>query len=232
MTSKVRSATEKRAQDKANQSSDPVAVTNKVKPTQQEPTISANLTQTPGSNQTSRFESWTFLCSGTERRYPDTNDIFHSAHYSRRPKNFEQVPKARTNAECRICKLLETSGNHEGTLYVDHYGNFPTHCPQWAQMDINEKKKTALEAEYCLRCFAPRIFVKTGIDVVKHHEDECYVKSTNKHKFTCLNKACLQHSWICCEHTEENRPLLEAHHKLYPSPRLPTTGTPLGLQGE
>ena len=113
----VKPITKKIAQDDANQTPD--------------------LTQVPGTNQTSRFESWTFLCSGTERRYPDTNDIFHSTHYSRRPRNFEQVPKARTNAECRICKLLETSGNHEGALYVDHYGNFPTHCPngpRWTSM--------------------------------------------------------------------------------------------------
>ena len=106
MTSKVRYATEKRAQDRANQSSDPVTITNKIKPTQSEPAISANLTQTPNTNQTSRFDSWTLLCLGTERRYPDTDDIFHSAHYARRPRNFEQVPKARTNAECRICKIL------------------------------------------------------------------------------------------------------------------------------
>ena len=96
---------------------------------------------------------------------------------------------------------------------MDHYGNFPTHCPQWAQMDINEKKNTALEAEYCLRCFAPKIYVKTGIDVIKHHEDECYVKGTNKHKFTCLNKSCVKHSWICQDHVDENTLLLAAHYE-------------------
>ena len=35
---------------------------------------------------------------------------------------------------------------------------------------------------------------------------------TNKHKFSCLNKSCLQHSWTCHSHTEENRPLLDAHY--------------------
>ena len=141
MTSKIRYDTEKKAQDKANQSSDPTMAANKIKPTQSEPTISAN--------QDSRFESWTHLCLGTERRYPDPNDVFHSTNYARRPRNFEQVPRARTNAECRICKILETSGNHKGALYANHNGNFPTHCPHWARMDINEKKKTALAAEYC-----------------------------------------------------------------------------------
>ena len=88
MTSKIRYATEKRAQDRANQSSDPATATNKVKPTQSEPTSSANLTQTPSSNQPSRYDSGTHLCMGTERRYPDTDDVFHSTNYARRLRNF------------------------------------------------------------------------------------------------------------------------------------------------
>ena len=51
------------------------------------------------------------------------------------------------------------------------------------------------------------------MDVVKHLDTGCYVKGTNKHKYLCLNKACLLHSWICIKHTKENRPLLEAQHK-------------------
>ena len=96
-------------------------------------------------------------------------------------------------------------------------------------MDIDGKKKTALAAEYCLRCFQPKVFIKTGMDTAKHHDTECYVKGTNKHKYTCLNKACLLHSWICVEHTREKGPLLEAHRKesanenqMMPFPR-PTT---------
>ena len=161
----------------------------------------------------SRFESWTQLCMGTGRRYPNPNDVFRTISYSRRPRKFKQTPTARTNAECRICITLETSGNHEGALYEDHYGNFPTHCPHWTHMNINEKKKTALAARYCIRCFAPRVVVKTEMDVAKHHDTECYVRSTNKHKYTCLNNTCLLHSWICMEHSKENRPLIEAHHR-------------------
>ena len=57
------------------------------------------------------------------------------------------------------------------------------------------------------------MLVKTGMDVAKHHGTECYIRSTHKHKYTCLNNTCLLHSWICIEHSKENRPLIEAHHK-------------------
>ena len=133
-------------------------------------------------------------------------ESFHSTNYTKRPRNSEQVPKA------RICKVLETSGSHEDTLYTDHYGKFPTHCPQWARMDIDEKKKIAMAAKHCLRCFAPNIFVKTKVDTAKHHETECYVYGINRHKFTCLNRTCLLHSWICKDHIEENGPQSETHN--------------------
>ena len=58
----------------------------------------------------SRFESWTRLCRGTGRRYPNQNDVTRSISYSRRPKKLQQTPTARTHEKCRICITLETSG--------------------------------------------------------------------------------------------------------------------------
>ena len=78
-------------------------------------------------------------------------------------------------------------------------------------MDIDKKKKIAMAAEHCLRCFAPNIFVKTRVDTAKHQETECYVNGTDRHKFTCLNRTCLLHSWICKDHIKENRPQSETH---------------------
>ena len=79
MVTKSRTNTEKRATDKNNQSPDPITVTNKVEPTQIELIITANLSHTPASNYTSRFDSWAHLCLGTDRRYPNTDDLIHSA---------------------------------------------------------------------------------------------------------------------------------------------------------
>ena len=96
---------------------------------------------------------------------------------------------------------------------MNHYGNFPTHCPQWTKMNLTEKKRTTKLAEYCLRCFAPKVFIKSQLDGNRHHQTRCYVSGKNKHKFSCLNTTCLKHSWICQDHVDENKPLLAAHYK-------------------
>ena len=79
-------------------------------------------------------------------------------------------------------------------------------------MDLSTKINTSRRAKYCLQCFFPKVFLVNVKDRTKHHETECYVSSTNKHKFSCLNKPCLQHSWTCQNHVDENRPLLDAHY--------------------
>ena len=35
-------------------------------------------------------------------------------------------------------------------------------------------------------------------------------KKDAKNKYTCLNKECATHSWICTKHKDENKPLYEA----------------------
>ena len=80
---------------------------------------------------------------------------------------------------------MESTGKHERELYVNHCGNFPT-LPNFSEKKMNSKL-----AEYCLRCFAPKVVIKNTIDCNKHHQTDCYVSGTNKHKFSCLNKACL-----------------------------------------
>ena len=195
MVTKARTNAEKRATDKNNQSSETTTMSSKVNIAQNEPETTTpstvNLSQTPSNAPASRYESWTLLCQDTGRRYPTPDDFFNSINYARRPRNFNPEPRAKTNPDCRICKLLESTGKHEGELYVNHYGNFPTHCPQWAKMNLSEKKRTSKLAEYCLRCFAPKVVIKNTIDCNKHHQTDCYVSGTNKHKFSCLNKACL-----------------------------------------
>ena len=214
MVTKARTNAEKRATDKNNQSYDITTVASRVNIVQNVPDTTVSLSQTShNSSCTSRFGSWTLLCLGTGRRYPTTDNIFHSINYAKRPRSFNPEPRAKTNTECRICKLLESTGTHKRELYVNHYGNFPTHCPQWAKMNLAEKKRTSKLAEYCLRCFAPKVIIKSTLDYNRHHQTDCNVSSTNKHKFSCLNKSCLQHSWICSDHSDENRPLLDAHYK-------------------
>ena len=78
---------------------------------------------------------------------------------------------------------------------------------------MNKLKKimTARRAEYCTKCFAPEVFIKSN--TTTHLHKHCEVTQTKKHKFSCLSKTCLKHSWICQDHVEENGPLLAAHHE-------------------
>ena len=107
---------------------------------------------TKTETNTPRFQSWALLCLGTNRCYPNTNDIFHSPTYAKKPEGSAQDILgyiSRTNLDCRICVTLENEGGTQGELYTNHYDNSPTHCPQWIKMDMTRKARTAKRAEYC-----------------------------------------------------------------------------------
>ena len=133
--------------------------------------------------------------------------------YTRQPKRYQVSHSGTTNNDCRICKILDTTGDHEGSLYVGHYGNYPSHCPWWAEMDQNEGHRITQKAGFCHRCLNPTFTFKAGPELQKHHLTDCYVSKTNKHKYSCLNRDCLKHSWVCLDHTEENKPLFDTHCK-------------------
>ena len=109
---------------------------------------------------------------------------------------------------CRICRTLETSGRHEGGLYINHYGDHPIHCPHWRGMSIDWRIHISRRAKYCTQCFSPKIFVESVTERKSHYRTECPITQTNKHVLSCLNASCLQHSWTCPKHTDENRPLM------------------------
>ena len=115
----------------------------------------------------------------------------------------------RTFKECRIWKLLGAPVNRRSIPYVNHHGRHPHFCPQWTRMNIIERRMTALEAGFCLQCLDPEKYFTNGIDVAKHQQHKC-ILNTSRHNRTCSNKACLQHKWICRQHSKKNGPLLGA----------------------
>ena len=136
----------------------------------------ANITRNTTDSQSRTPHSWNHLCLGTDRKHPNSDNIFKSTTYARRPK-YSQT-RAITNPKCRICKILENTGNYKGDLYANHTGNLPTNCPQWTNMDLIQKRRTSYLADYCLRCFAPNVFIKSELDRARHHKNECYVSAT------------------------------------------------------
>ena len=133
-------------------------------------------------NNDTRFQSWATLCLGTYRKYPNVNDIFYSHTYTRspeRPHNDSLCHYAREKLDCRICATIHHKDNH---IYDNHFGNLPTHCPQWIRMGITRRAATAKQADYCKQCFDPDVFMTD----VNHPQHRCKVTKATKNKFSCL----------------------------------------------
>ena len=104
-----------------------------------------------GKDNTAMYASRELLCKGTQRKYPTTNSIFHSPNYARQQGTLDL--RRQSNEACRICKLLEKEGRPREKLYTNHFGNLPTHCPHWTNMNSAEKKKTAKAANTACSAF-------------------------------------------------------------------------------
>ena len=137
--------------------------------------------------------------------------------------------KTITCLTCRVCRTMETSGKHEGGLYVNHYGNHPIHCPHWRGMSIDWRIHISRQAIFCTQYFSPTIFVNSKVEERTHHRTECPITETTKCVLSCLNASCLQHSWTCPKHTDKNRPLLSTYdgkrHK-WKTPNMRRTNYP------
>ena len=211
---RARVKTLNRATDMTNMA--PMALTPTPKPKESGHIVmnsSANTSSSQTHPAVSGYQSWTEICRGSGRLCPTSDNFYNGwAAYGKAPKKLSLDPNGRTNMDCRICKELGKSGKHRGNLYTGHYGNYPTHCPRWAEMNMVERLKTAHNAGFCIRCLSID-FIFTDSSLKQHHNNECYVNSDNKHKFSCLHKDCLRHSWVCKQHKYENRPLYETHIK-------------------
>ena len=181
-------------------------------PTQQAEQVNqgATTTQATSATKAPRFSSWKDLCKGAAHSYPTVDDVFNSANYGKRPPRFQLNPNGMRLSDCRICLELERSGRNKN-VYEGHYGNYPTHCPRWSEMEMEHRDRIARTVGYCLQCMGFKVVVKTNAQISRHVATECVVKHGKKNKYTCLNKECLLHSWICSKHKEENQPLFEAH---------------------
>ena len=110
--------------------------------------------------------------------------------------------------ECRICKQLETQGDYRN-LYDDHHGNYPTHCPRWAEMPMDERLTILQQAGYCDHCLHPQKRFRNAREVQEHKRDECSV-TKKKNRYTCTVPNCSAHSWCCKTHRHKNEELLQA----------------------
>ena len=114
---------------------------------------------------------------------------------------------ARRLPDCRICKQLESQGDYRD-LYDGHHGNYPMHCPRWAEMTMEERLTILQEAGFCDHCLDPRKKLKLR-ELGAHKRDECNI-TKRKNRYTCTVPGCSLHSWCCRPHRLKNDELLRA----------------------
>ena len=127
------------------------------------------------------------------------------------PHNIVHFGAPRRLPDCRICRQLETQGDNRN-LYDDHYGNYPTHCPRWAEMTMSERLTILQQAGYCDHCLDPKKKFRNVREVLEHKRDECAV-SRKKNRYSCTVPNCSLHSWCCKPHRHKNDELLRAFNE-------------------
>ena len=162
-------------------------------PTQQAEQVNqgATTTQATSATKAPRFSSWKDLCKGAAHSYPTVDDVFNSANYGKRPPRFQLNPNGMRLSDCRICLELERSGRNKN-VYEGHYGNYPTHCPRWSEMEMEHRDRIARTVGYCLQCMGFKIVVKTNAQISRHVATECVVMGCH-HNTGKLKKV----TWAC-----------------------------------
>ena len=70
--------------------------------------------------------------------------------------------------DCRICKELEAKGD-TADLYENHLGNYPTGCPRYIRMSVEERSEIAKAAKFCLKCHDPVYVYKSLSQALRDH---------------------------------------------------------------
>ena len=103
---------------------------------------------------------------------------------------------------CRICNALSSKGD-TAELYDGHLNSFPTGCPRYIGMTIEERREIAVAAKLCLRCHDPTYKYDP-----KNKNHNCLIKSKKPSRYTCKDVKCSMHMWCCVKHKDVNRSCL------------------------
>merc|ERR1712081_18474 len=125
-------------------------------------------------------------------------DILHSSLPSP-PKRHEQ---------CRICQQLEKDGDTKD-LYDNHVHSYPSGCPRYVQMTVKEGYLMCYKARICACCHDPDYVWKPNDS---NHNCPSYGK---KGRFSCKEKECKLHMWVCDKHQRANKEALENFRDKY-----------------
>ena len=110
----------------------------------------------------------------------------------------------RRDEACRVCKTLEANGDTY-QLYDGHVHSFPTGCPRYVAMSVDERLQIAMMTKLCLFCHDPEYIWKPRD---KDHMLKCQIQVKGKSRYSCQNQSCTQHMWVCRRHKDENNQAL------------------------
>ena len=100
--------------------------------------------------------------------------------------------------KCRVCVQLDAEGDTVD-IYEDHYHSVPAGCPRFAAMKMQEKIRIAKLVKLYLFCMDSE-------QVQKPHtpHQTCPVQK-KKMFYTCVEKSCKMHFWLCEQHVKLNK---------------------------
>ena len=164
----------------------------------------------PGVKWTNTTPSHYFEACESENQYEELEDF---AIVDTKADFFVAYKPPRRDEACRICKILDRKGDTY-QLYDSHLHNFPTGCPRYISMSVDERFKIACEANLCLRCHDPNYVYKVND---QNHNQTCQILVKGKGKFSCKAQVCNRHLWICIQHKSDNAGTLQNFKEEYQS---------------
>ena len=113
--------------------------------------------------------------------------------------------------ECRICDLFVNEQRPPAQVYERHLSDWVTGCPIFMALATVDKFRKGREAEFCVQCFDKSVKFVGGSHLNKETNQavQCMVTKNSKHRYSCLDKECLNHMWICRKHKKLNEPTMK-----------------------
>ena len=94
--------------------------------------------------------------------------------------------------ECRVCVHLSATNENHPDLFDRHLSNYATGCPKFIQATTELRLTLATKIKLCRQCFHPDVIY------TRDHLATCPF-SKKRNNYSCQNKNCKDHMWICQE---------------------------------
>ena len=108
--------------------------------------------------------------------------------------------------ECRICIHLSATGSSSMNLFENYLSNYATGCPHFIEATAEQRRNLARKVKLCRQCFNPDVII------TESHIKECSF-AKKKNSYSCTNRNCKDHMWICLLHKSENKKAMEKFKK-------------------